>query len=71
LLAAAKKSSNDDENKALAYYYMGMAHLARGDQAGGRAWLQKCKDAGQKGDDEYYFSVSELKRLSGPPGPKK
>jgi hypothetical protein len=48
-----------------------MRHLSHGDQAGARAWLQKCKDAGQKGDDEYYFAVSELKRLSEPPSPKK
>jgi hypothetical protein len=71
LLAAAKKSGDADENKALAYYYIGMSHLGRGDQAGARAWLQKCKDDGQKGDDEYYFAVSELKRLSEPPATKK
>jgi len=71
LLAAAKKSGDADENKSLAYYYIGMRHLSRGERAGARAWLQKCKDAGQKGTDEYYFAVSELKRLSGPPSPKK
>jgi len=71
LLAAAKKSGDPDQNKALAYYYIGMSHLGRGDQASTRVWLQKCKDAGQKGDDEYYFAISELKRLSESPSPKK
>jgi tetratricopeptide (TPR) repeat protein len=70
LLAAAKKSGDADGNKALAYYYIGMRRLSRGDQTGARAWLQKCKDAGQKGDAEYYFAVSELKHLSEPPSPK-
>jgi hypothetical protein len=71
LLAAAKKSGDADENKALAYYYIGMRHLSRGDQAGARAWLQKCQDAGRKDDAEYCFAVSELKRLPEPPPPKK
>jgi tetratricopeptide (TPR) repeat protein len=71
LLAAAKKSGDPDENKALAYYYIGMKCLSRGDPAGARLWLKKCQHAGQKGDDEYYFAVSELKRLSEPPSPKK
>jgi tetratricopeptide (TPR) repeat protein len=71
LLAAAKKSGDADEKKALAYYYIGMTHLSRGDQLGARPWLQKCQDARQKGDDEYYFAVSELKRLPKPPSPKK
>ena len=66
LLEAAKKSGDPDENKSLAYYYIGMRRLSHGDQAGARAWLQKCKDAGQKGNAEYYFAVSELKRLSKP-----
>jgi lipoprotein NlpI len=71
LLAAAKKNGDADENTSLAYYYIGMRRLSQGDQPSARAWLQKCKDAGQKGDDEYHFAVSELKRLSEPPAPKK
>ena len=71
LLEAAKKSGDADEKKALAYYYIGMRRLSLGDPAGARVWLGKCQHAGQKGDDEYYFAVSELKRLSEPPSPKK
>jgi lipoprotein NlpI len=71
LLAVAANSGDADEKKALAYYYIGMRRLSLGDPAGARVWLEKCQRAGQKGDDEYYFAVSELKRLPEPPSPKR
>ncbi len=65
LLAAARKSEGlaAAEQKALAFYYIGMVCLRKGDNAGARKWFQKCRAAGFTGDDEYHFSVAELARL--------
>ena len=64
--AAAKKSDGEtvSEQKALAFYYIGMMRLSKGDTAGARDWFQKCLAAGVKGDDEYQFTVAELARLN-------
>lgn len=69
LLEAAKTSKGDSvsDQKALAYYYIGMMRLSKGDKAGARGWFQKCKSAGMKDDNEYYYAVAELKRLETPP----
>jgi tetratricopeptide (TPR) repeat protein len=64
-LAVAKKSG-DNEKKARAYYFIGIKHLSKGDQAGARVWFQKCQGIGTKDDNEYYFAVAELKRLGKP-----
>lgn len=66
LLALAKKSDGQlpaSEQKTLAYYYIGMMRLSKGDSAGARECLQKCRGAGQKDDDEYFFAGAELSRL--------
>jgi hypothetical protein len=65
LLAAAKKSDDSAaERKAMAYYYIGMTHLGKGDKAGAREWFKKCRAAGQTDDNEYGFASAELARLS-------
>ena len=66
LLAAARKSGGNStvsEQKALAYYYIGMMRLRKGDKTGAREWFQKCKNAGMKEFVEYQFAVAELSRL--------
>jgi tetratricopeptide (TPR) repeat protein len=66
LLAAARKSDSETtgpERKALAYYYIGMKRLSKGDKTGARGYFQKCQSAGLKDDNEYYFAVAELTRL--------
>jgi len=65
LLAAAEKSEGETvpEQKALTCYYIGMMRLSQGDKAGARDWFRKCRAAGMKGDDEYYFAGAELGRL--------
>ncbi|MGO8698821.1 MAG: tetratricopeptide repeat protein [Limisphaerales bacterium] len=69
LLALARKSDGElpaSEQKALANYYIGMVRLSKGDQAGARECLQKCRGAGLKDDDEYFFSGAELARMDAP-----
>jgi tetratricopeptide (TPR) repeat protein len=66
LLAAAKRhdgSESVSSQKAEAYYYIGMMRLSKGDQAGAREWLKKCRSAGMKDSSEYYFAVAELARM--------
>jgi len=66
LLTAARKSDGEtpaSEQKGLAYYYIGMMRLSRGDKAAAQEWFNKCQSAGIKDDDEYYFAVAELARL--------
>jgi hypothetical protein len=69
LLAAARKSDGRmpaSEQQALAYYYLGMARVGKGDQTGAREWFQKCRAAGFNDDNEYYFSAAELAALDAP-----
>jgi hypothetical protein len=65
-LAAAKRRDGEtvSEQKALAFYYIGVMRLSKGDTGGARDWFQKCLAAGLKGDDEYQFAVAELARLN-------
>ena len=65
-LQAAKKRDGEtvSEQKALAFYYIGVMRLSKGDTGGARDWFQKCLAAGLKGDDEYQFAVAELARLN-------
>jgi lipoprotein NlpI len=70
LLTAAKQKVSEapvSEQKAQAEYYIGMVHLSKGDKPGAREWLKKCRSAGIKDDDEYYFAVAELARLAAAP----
>jgi lipoprotein NlpI len=70
LLAAAKKSDGTatvSAQKAQADYYIGMMRLSQGDKAGAHEWFKKCRAAGMKDDDEYYFAVAELARLAAAP----
>lgn len=66
LLTMAKKSDGEmaaSEQKALAYYYIAMVRLRQGDQAAACDWFRKCRSAGIKDDEEYFFAVAELARL--------
>jgi len=63
-LVAASNGDDDTQQKALAYYYIGMMHLSKGDKEGARKWFKKCRSAGLKDDNEYYFAVAELARLA-------
>jgi tetratricopeptide (TPR) repeat protein len=69
LLAAARKGDGDTapDQKAEACYYIGMMRLSKGDKAGAREWLKKCRAAGMTDDNEYHFAVAELERLDASP----
>lgn len=65
LVAAAKKNNGETvpEQKALAFYYIGIVHLSKGDKAVARDSFRKSRVAALKGDDEYEFAGAELARL--------
>jgi len=65
LLEAAKKSDLEPVSgqKCEAYYFIGMMHLSKGDDAGARAFFQQCRGTRMKDYDEYLFAGAELERM--------
>jgi tetratricopeptide (TPR) repeat protein len=66
LLNKAKASQGEDvpAQEAMAYYYIGMVRLSKGDKPGARTCFQKCCGSSEKSLHEYWFSKPELKQLS-------
>lgn len=67
-LTAAKNAdaTKQREQECEAFYYVGMAHLLRGDSQGAVAWFRKAMDTGVKHFTEYGQSRVELERLGAP-----